>query len=101
VVRDYDGNWNYKFYDSRNSGMKFNSLSDKLNFCYSNPALMMALKLNADLFSLVRINSYKDGVISEENYLHTVLPKPNPYQTWEKLIYLTHTQILIKLIYIG
>lgn len=87
VVRDYDGNWNYKFYDSRNSAMKFNSLSDKLNFCYSNPALMMALKLNADLFSLVKINSYKDGVISEENYLHTILDKPNPFQTWEQWLW--------------
>lgn len=86
VERDRNGDWSY-ILGGKGKGLRFSSLGDKLNFCYSNPALMMALKLNADLFSLVKINSYKDGVLQEENFLHNKLKKPNPFQTWEQWLW--------------
>lgn len=74
--------WYMQLYTEDKNTSKF-CIKKALN----NPALMLAIKLNADLFSLVRINSYKDGVIEKENYLHTLKKQPNPFQTWEQFLY--------------
>lgn len=87
VERNIVGDYFYTYVDGEINDRKFVDVAEKVKFCMNNPALMLALKLNADLFSLVKINSYKNGTISKDNYLHTVLPKPNPFQTWEQFLW--------------
>lgn len=87
VERNVVGEYFYTYVDGAVNDNKFVDVAQKVDFCMNNPALMLALKLNADLFSLVKINSYKDGSIKTENYLHTVLQKPNPFQTWEQFFW--------------
>lgn len=78
------------FYEFGNDAdySKFTSDDERVDYMLNNIALMLVLKQNADMFSLVKIDSYKkDGTLDIPDYLHTEFGKANKFQTWEQFLW--------------
>lgn len=87
VSRDRSGNWFYKMFSS---GASYNSLTterEKLNIILKNPAVLKVFKLNCDLATLGKVNSYNNDVLKEINALSKLQPKPNKHQTWKQFMW--------------
>lgn len=85
VERGQDGNYFYSFLESVFKGKDENI--NKIETVLSNPAALKVLKFNADTFSLGKINSYSNGKIKAEDYLYSVQPRPNDWQTWTDFLW--------------
>lgn len=83
--RDKRGNWFYQLLNGSifNSGYK--SYAEKISEVLSNPAVLKVLTFRADVFSQVRINSFINEKLSEENVLYSLQSKPNYWQSWTDL----------------
>jgi hypothetical protein len=88
VERDESGSWFYEMWNSTLNRTKLLTYDQKLKAVIFNPACMKVAKLNADLGSLVHVNSYKpNGDIDIENALYFKNKRPNPYQTWTQFFW--------------
>ena len=56
VERDRSGNWFYTMFSSKAKHQGFASDKDKIKAVLSNPYLMKCFALNADLFSIGRVD---------------------------------------------
>lgn len=77
VTQDNKGNWLYTMFSSRGNQHKFLSDDAKLRLILRSPACLLIFALQADMFSLGRINS-KDQV----EYLKTLRRTPNYKSGW-------------------
>lgn len=77
IEHDSKGNWLYWMFGGRGGTYKKLSQDEKLKLILSNPACLKVFALNADLFSLGRINT-EDQV----EYLKTLRKTPNYKQNW-------------------
>jgi len=82
VERDRTGNFFYTIFDG-----KSNFKTQNPNYLYENSfALRKAVSILKDTGKLANINLYENGKLKQTNYLYSVKPKPNPYQTWTDFI---------------
>ncbi len=77
VKQDKQGNWLYTMFSSKGSTHQFLSPSAKLNVILRSPAALLVFALQADMFSLGKINS-KD----QKEYLKTLRKTPNYKSGW-------------------
>lgn len=77
VTKDKLGNWLYTMFSSKGAQHQFLSPAAKLNLILRSPAAMLVFSMQADMFSLGRINS-KDQV----EYLKTLRRTPNYKSGW-------------------
>lgn len=77
VNQDRQGNWLYTMFSSRGNQHKFLSDEAKLRLILRSPACLLIFSLQADMFSLGKINS-KDQV----EYLKTLRKTPNYKSGW-------------------
>ena len=77
IEQDNGGNWMYWMFSSRGAKNNMLTPAQKLKVILSNPACLKVFALNADLFSLGKINTEK-----EEEYLKTLRRSPNYKQNW-------------------
>ena len=77
VTQDKQGNWLYTMFSSRGNQHKMLSDDAKLRLILRSPACMMVFSLQADMFSLGKINS-KDTV----EYLKTLRKTPSYKSGW-------------------
>lgn len=87
VERDTSGGWFYQTLSNMFKGGKFKDCQDRLDTVLNNPACIMAMSINADLFSMGKIHSYQDEQIKELNVLYEARKKPNEFQTWKQFFW--------------
>ena len=63
VERDNEGGFFYQTLSNIFKGGKFKSYQHKVDVVLNNPAALMVISLNCDLFSMGKINSYKNEEI--------------------------------------
>lgn len=85
VERGRSGSFFYQLFSNKHSGYK--GLEEKIHDVLNNPACLLVFKLNCDLFSLVKVHSYKDEKINESNFLYSHKKQPNPFQTWKQFFW--------------
>jgi len=77
VEHNNQGDWLYWMFGGKGVKQKRLSTQQKLRLILSNPACLKVFALNADLFSLGKINTEK-----ETEYLKTLRKTPNYKQSW-------------------
>jgi hypothetical protein len=77
VKHDKEGNWIYTMFSSQGNQHQFLSPEAKLRLILKSPACLFVFALQADMFSLGRINS-KD----QTEYLKTLRSRPNYKSGW-------------------
>lgn len=77
VSRDSGGNWLYTMFSSRGNQHKFLSDDQKLRMILASPACMTIFSLQADMFSLGKVNSK-----TTPEYLKTLRKAPNYKSGW-------------------
>lgn len=82
VERDSSGNWFYTLFSSKANHGKLANDADKLNAVLSNPYLMKCFALNADIFSIGRVDSGNN-----QDFLPTVKQDPNFRQSWSQFMW--------------
>jgi hypothetical protein len=84
VTKDSGGNWFYTMFSSRGNQHQFLSADQKLRMILRSPAAMTIFTLQADMFSLVKVNSKPAGTTSKPTpeYLKTLRKKPNYKSGW-------------------
>lgn len=87
VERDNEGGFFYQTLSNIFKGGKFKSYQHKIDVVLNNPATLMVISLNCDLFSMGKINSYKDEEIDKLNVLYEYRKKPNEFQTWKQFLW--------------
>lgn len=87
LVERTSNGWGY-FYDPDAADLKkFKSEKDKVNAAIYNPAALKLFTTNADLFSISRLNSYRDGKVLLENALYGQKSQPNLQQSWTQFFW--------------
>lgn len=76
-----DGSWFYTMFSGKNNHKKITTDKQKLEISLCNPALLKAIKLNCDLFSLGKVY-YGEG--KNLKALSELQAKPNKHQTWKQ-----------------
>lgn len=84
VERDRSGNWFYTMFSSKAKHKFFASDKDKIKAVLSNPYLMKCFALNADLFSIGRVDSANG---EKTDVLKTIKSQPNFTQTWAQFFW--------------
>ena len=87
VERDNEGGFFYQTLSNIFKGGKFKSYQHKVDVVLNNPATLMVISLNCDLFSMGKINSYKNEEIDKLNVLYEYRKKPNEFQTWKQFLW--------------
>jgi len=84
---DKDGNVFYSLFDS--IGGVANRIPDreKLRKVCDNPALLKVISLDCDIFSLGKVCEYKEGKLIEEDFLYSIIKKPNLMQSWTQFFW--------------
>lgn len=77
VTKDIAGNWFYTMFSSRGNQHQFLSADRKLQMILRSPACMTIFTLQADMFSLGKVNSK-----STPEYLKTLRKTPNYKSGW-------------------
>ena len=79
---DKDGNVFYSLFNG--FGGLANRISDreKLKKVCENPALLKVISLDCDIFSLGKVNKFQEGKLIEEDFLYSLVKKPNLMQSW-------------------
>jgi len=79
---DKDGNVFYSLFNG--FGGLANKISDreKLKKVCENPALLKVISLDCDIFSLGKVNKFQEGKLIEEDFLYSLVKKPNLMQSW-------------------
>ena len=79
---DKDGNVFYSLFNG--FGGLANRISDreKLKKVCENPALLKVISLDCDIFSLGKVNKFQEGKLIEEDFLYSLIKKPNLMQSW-------------------
>jgi hypothetical protein len=79
---DKDGNVFYSLFNG--FGGLANRISDreKLKKVCENPALLKVISLDCDIFSLGKVNKFEEGKLIEEDFLYSLVKKPNLMQSW-------------------
>jgi hypothetical protein len=85
VERDSSGNWFTTMFSSNVSFKSVTTDKQKLDIILCNPAALKVFKLNCDLYSLGKIQQYKNEKLFLKDALKTYQKKPNKYQTWKQL----------------
>jgi hypothetical protein len=82
VERDRQGQFFYTIHDG-----SANFKTQNPNKLYENSfALRKAVSILKDTGKLANINLYENGKLKQNNFLYSLKPKPNPYQTWTNFI---------------
>lgn len=84
VTKDTGGNWFYTMFSSRGNQHQFLSADQKLRMILRSPAAMTIFTLQADMFSLGKVNSQPatPGGKSIPEYLKTLRSAPNYKSGW-------------------
>lgn len=84
VTKDSGGNWFYTMFSSRGNQHQFLSADQKLRMILRSPAAMTIFTLQADMFSLGKVNSQPatPGGKSIPEYLKTLRSTPNYKSGW-------------------
>lgn len=85
--RDNEGGNFYQILSNLFKGGKYGGCGDRLDAVLSNPASLMVLSLNADLFSMGKIDSFENEELKELNVLYNTKKKPNEFQTWKQFLW--------------
>lgn len=84
VERDVKGNWFYSMLFGSKKRGGFKDYECMLNEVLQNPAILKVLTFRADVYSQVRIDSYKNDKIDKKNILFDIQKRPNYWQTWSE-----------------
>lgn len=87
VEKDAGNNWFYSLWGSVANRNQLTTDQAKLKAILTNPALLKCISLNADIGSLGIINKYNGKQIEVENFLKTIVDKPNFKQNWTQFIW--------------
>lgn len=87
IEQDKAGNIFYTMFSSSTALGKVIPDNDKLRVITNSPALLKVIALDCDIFSLGKINQYKEEKISEFDFLYSRLKKPNLTQTWTQFLW--------------
>lgn len=82
VSKDTSGNWLYTMFSSRGNQHRFLSDSQKLKMILASPACMTIFTMQADMFSLGKVNSKPKTGDPIPEYLATLRKKPNYKSGW-------------------
>lgn len=82
VERDSNGGWFFSMFSSKTYYKKLNQ-KDAYIF---NPAVHKSVSLIKNTGSLANFNLYENDKLKVKNFLYTIKPKPNPYQTWTEFV---------------
>jgi hypothetical protein len=84
VSKDSGGNWFYTMFSSRGNQHQFLAPEQKLRMVLASPACMTIFSLQADMFSLGKVNSQPStpGAKSTPEYLKTLRKSPNYKSGW-------------------
>lgn len=86
VEHDSSGNWFYRIFSSDTKKGKLNDKT-KLELVLNNPAALKVFALNCDLFSLGKINSYRNDKLDQVNFIYSLKQTPNDFQTWKQFFW--------------
>jgi len=81
---DSRGNVFYELWNNLFKANKIKCAETRYKAVMDNPAVLLNLKLIADMGSLVRIHEYKDNNIQTTDFLYTKKKYPNFFQSWEQ-----------------
>lgn len=87
IEQDNAGNIFYTMFSSSTALGKVISDNEKLKVVTNSPALLKVISLDCDIFSLGKINQYKEGKVKEYDFLYSLSKKPNLTQTWTQFLW--------------
>jgi len=87
IEQDNAGNIFYTMFSSSTALGKVIPDNEKLRVVTNSPALLKVISLDCDIFSLGKINKYKDDKIKERDFLYSLSKKPNITQSWTQFLW--------------
>ena len=86
VERDVNVDWFYRFLDGKTSYGSTATVSEKITAYRTNFALQKVIGIIKDVGKLANINLYENDTLKQKNFLYTLKPKPNAWQTWTDFV---------------
>lgn len=86
VERDLGGNWFYEFMNGGTAG-KYGSDLERFNTVLYNPAVLKAIKLQCDMFSLGKFKAVRNGKELPNDQLIKLLKYPNLFQSQRQFLW--------------